>query len=356
MAVRPWYPAPSVSVSYERSLKAYLRTRGLPAARAGPEVEGAGPASRVDGRAFGEALTFGGHVLGDATTALAFGLRVGGAGFGLLGVAAATAPTLRDSVRQLQRFESLTSTLGHMTVQQHGRHLVSLCWQPAHPDTPPAVAEAILAGWVSFGRYLLDEQVDVVGVGFAHRAPASVSAFESALHCPVRFGVGLNSVTLASSLLDAKPRFAEPVISAALDDWLDRCTLGVATPPRRQPTARRVAQMLASGAMLAEANEDSLATELQLSRRTLQRRLTEESSSFRVLLDAARAQHAIVGLLRGGVSLAQLGAEIGFDEQSSLCRAFRRWTGYAPLAVKSRLQAMYIDLREPPDSASRVDP
>src|SRR5690349_13842654 len=107
MAVRSWYPAPSVSVSYERSLKAYLQTRGLPSARAGPDDARSGPASRVDGRAFGEALTFGGRVLGDTTTGLRFGLRVGGAGFGLLGVAAATAPTLRDSVRQLQRFESL---------------------------------------------------------------------------------------------------------------------------------------------------------------------------------------------------------------------------------------------------------
>jgi AraC-like DNA-binding protein len=337
--------ATSVSVSYERSLRAYLQTRGLPAPRAGPDDACACPAARVDGHAFGEELAYSGHVLGDVTTGLSFGLRVGGAGFGLLGVAAATAPTLRDSVRQLRRFESLTSTLGHMTVQMHGRHLVSLCWQPADPATPPAVAEAILAGWVSFGRYLLDERVDVVGVGFAHRAPASVSAYEAALQCPVRFGVGLNSVTLAANLLDARPRFAEPVISTALDDWLDRCTLGVATPPQRQPTARRVAQVLAGRLALAEANEDSVATVLQLSRRTLQRRLTEEGSNFRALLDAARAQHAIVGVLRGGVSLAQLGAEIGFDEQSSLCRAFRRWTGYAPLVVKSRLQSMYSDLR-----------
>ena len=348
MLSRSWQPqSPSVSVSYERSLKAYLRTRGLPPPRV--EREGcACPASRVDGRAFGHTLARGGHVLGDATTGLAFGLCVGGAGFGLLGVAAATAPTLRDSVRQLQRFESLTSTLGHMTVHQHGRHQVSLCWQAAEVQTPPAVAEAIIAGWVSFGRYLLDERVDVIGVSFAHRPSAPLSMYEAALDCPVRFGAARHSVTLAAELLDAQPRFAEPTISGALDAWLDRCTLGVATPPQQQPTTRQVAQALAGGLLLAEADEDSIATELQLSRRTLQRRLTDEGASFRALLDAARAQHAIVGVLRGGVSLAQLGAEIGFDEQSSLCRAFRRWTGYAPLAVKSRLQPMFSELRSGP--------
>jgi AraC-like DNA-binding protein len=344
MQARAWTSAPSVSISYERSLKAYLQTRGLPAASAGNDG-GLCPASRVDGRSFGQALMHSGRVLGDATTGLAFGLCVGGAGFGLLGVAAATAPTLRDSVRQLQRFESLTSTLGHMTVRQRSRHLISLCWQPAAPDTPPAVAEALLAGWVSFGRYLLDERVDVVEASFAHCASAPRSAYEAALGCPVRFEADRHSVTLAAELLDAQPRFAEATISGALDAWLDRCTLGVATPPQLQPTARRVAQALAGGLPLANANEDAIATELQLNRRTLQRRLTEEGASFRALLDAARAQHAIVGVLRGGVSLAQLGADIGFDEQSSLCRAFRRWTGYAPLAVKSRLQPMFSELR-----------
>ncbi len=347
MQARAWTSAPSVSISYERSLKAYLQTRGLPAARDGDDACLC-PASRVDGRVFGHALAHSGRVLGDATTGLAFGLCVGGAGFGLLGVAAATAPTLRDSVRQLQRFESLTSTLGHMTVRQHGRDRVSLCWQPAAPDTPPAVAEAIIAGWVSFGRYLLDERVDVVEASFAHRASAPLSAYEAALGCAVRFGATRHSVTLAAELLDARPRFAEPTISGALDAWLDRCTLGVATPPQQQATARQVARALADGLPLAQADEDSVATELQLSRRTLQRRLTDEGASFRALLDAARAQHAIVGVLRGGVSLAQLGAEIGFDEQSSLCRAFRRWTGYAPLAVKSRLQPMFSELRSGP--------
>lgn len=335
---------PSVSAAYERALRVFQRARGLGQVRAGRDDE-LMPASRVEGRSFGLALARGGRELGDAAPGLAFGARVGGAGFGLLGVAAATAPTLRDSVRQLRRFESLTSTLGHMDLRHDGRQ-VSLLWRPARADTSPDVAEAILTGWVSFGRFLLGAQAEVVEVAFSHRPTAAPRVYEDVLACPVRFDASENRVTVSAELLDARPRYAERGVHAALDAWLDRCTLGIdACDPR--PASRQVAAMLAQGLPLAEADESVVARRLGMSCRSLQRRLDAEGTQFRHLLDAARAQHAVVAVLRGSTPLAQLGADIGFNEQSSLCRAFRRWTGHAPLALKGLLQGMFDELRPP---------
>lgn len=333
---------PSVSASYARALRVFLRSRGLSHVETGHAAD-LRPASRIEGRSFGMALAHGGRELGDAAPGLAFGARVGGAGFGLLGVAAATAPTLRESVRHLRRFESLTSTLGHMDVRRSGQQ-VSLMWRAARPDTAPEVAEAILTGWVSFGRYLLGAQADVIEVRFAHAAGAPRQVYEDTLACPVRFGAGEHSVTVAAELLDARPRFAEETVNDALNAWLDRCTLGVSNS-QCQPLTRQVAAVLGQAVPLAQADECAVADAVGLSRRTLQRRLDAEGSRFRHLLDAARAQHAIVGVLRGSVPLAQLGADVGFDEQSSLCRAFRRWTGHAPMSLRSRLQEMFEELR-----------
>jgi AraC-like DNA-binding protein len=338
----PFLMGPSVSVSYERALQAFLRSRGL-GNGAKDLATDQRVGSRVEGISFGSTLVRGGRELGDAALGLSFGTRVGGAGFGLLGVAAATAPTLRDSVRHLQRFESLTSTLGHMGVRRRGR-LVSLLWEPDRPDLPQEIAEAILTGWVSFGRYLLGERAEVAQVRFRHSPAATAAVYEDKLDCPVRFDAGENSVTVHADLMDAKPRLSEPTINGALDAWLDRCTLGVSAC-RTRPFARRVAQVLDTGIDLAQADEPTIAHALGMSRRTLQRKLDAEGTAFRHLLDAARAQQAIVGVLRGDTPLAQLCADVGFDEQSSLCRAFRRWTGHSPSSLKHRLQGMFDDLR-----------
>ena len=335
-AIAP-FDSPSVSGSYARALRAFLDGRGLPAG-SGASMGGV----RVAGDALGDALVGGGRELDDPLLGIRFGTRVGCAGFGLLGVAAATATSLGEAVRHLRRFESLTSTLGGVRVRREGG-AVTLAWRPARP-VAPAVVEGILAGWVSFGRYLLGEHVRVRGLGFAHARSSAISAYEQQLECPVRFGSGEASVTIDADLMDARPRWADARVNAALGGWLDRCTVAVAAP-ESLGTTRRVAGLLAALGAPGDVDERGVAAALGLHPRTLQRRLAAEGSSFRVLLDAARAQHAIVTLLQDTPRLAQLGADIGFHEQSSLCRAFRRWTGYAPLPLKARLGPVFHDLR-----------
>ena len=207
--------------------------------------------------------------------------------------------------------------------------------------------EGILAGWVSFGRYLLGEHVAVRGLDFGHARSDAISAYEQQLECPVRFGADEASVSVDAELLDARQRFADARFNAALGAWLDRCTVAMAAPDSLH-TTRRVAGLLASLGAPGEIDEGGVAATLGLERRTLQRRLAGEGANFRTLLDAARAQHAIVTLLQDTPRLAQLGADIGFQEQSSLCRAFRRWTGYAPLPLKARLGPVFLDLRPEP--------
>jgi AraC-like DNA-binding protein len=332
---------PSVSVSYADALQAFLGEKGHPSAR--PLINNtASVASRIDGTAFAQRLVRSCEELGDATLAIDFGTRIGGAGFGLLGVAAATATTLRHAIGHLQRFEALTSTLGHVRAELEGE-IVNLVWQPANV-VAPAVVEGILAGWVSFGRYLLGERADVRAVTFTHCRSAALSSYESTLQAPVHFNAPRYSITVAAELLDAPSRFADARLNASLDAWLDRCTAAVAAPTHLQAT-RQVARILGTQIGLEAADEGTAATALHVSRRTLQRHLAAEGTSFRHLLDAARAQQAVVALLRGGTPLAQLSWDVGFHEQSSLCRAVQRWTGYSPLLLRKRMAGVFRDLR-----------
>jgi AraC-like DNA-binding protein len=346
--VAPPPDAPSVSGSYAQALDAFLGSCGLPDGRhAARGTKG----ERVGGAILGDSLVDGGRAVGDPMLGIRFGTRVGCAGFGLLGIAAATATTFAEAVVHLQRFESLTSTLGHVHVRREGTS-VTLAWQPVQP-VAPAVVEGILAGWVSFGRFLLGEHVAVRCLKFTHARDAAASAYEQLLQCPIRFGAAETSVTVGADLLDARPRFADARVNRAIGTWLDGCTAAVAAPAQLHAT-RRVAHLLATSLELDDVNEHRVATALGVGPRTLQRRLAAEGTGFRALLDAARAQHAIVALLADTTCLAQLGADIGFREQSSLCRAVRRWTGYAPLPLKARFAPLFQYLRPTADEAQAM--
>ncbi len=337
---------PSVSTLYSDALGAFLAERGLPLSAQAQHLQAPDPhRRRLCGNSYAALMAGAAQELDDSGLGLRFGARVGGAGFGMLGIAAATAPSLREAIRHLTQLESITSTLGHASVRRHARR-VHLSWQPAQ-TLPPAVVEGILAGWVSFGRYLLGERVDVVQVSMRHRRIAPAEAYDAVFECPVRFETCCYGVTIAAELLDARPRFADDLLNDAIGDWLGHCAS--AASREGMSVTRSVSALFVSALPLADADEPGVAALLGRDRRSLQRALQHEGTSFRQILNAARAQHAVLALMQGDTSLPDLSADIGFDEQSSLCRAFRKWTGYAPLAFKQRVSDVFRPLRAPDD-------
>ncbi len=86
---------------------------------------------------------------------------------------------------------------------------------------------------------------------------------------------------------------------------------------------------------------DDVAGELAVSRRSLQRRLSEEGTSWLDVLNAARmrlAKHYLTNTNLGTVEVSFL---LGFEDPNSFFRAFRRWTDSTPEAWREaqRLKA-----------------
>lgn len=75
---------------------------------------------------------------------------------------------------------------------------------------------------------------------------------------------------------------------------------------------------------------ESIAGVLGRSGRTLQRRLAEENCTFAGLVDEVRLEAAKIMMLNQRLSLTDVAYLLGFDEQSSFSRAFKRWTGQNP--------------------------
>ena len=96
-----------------------------------------------------------------------------------------------------------------------------------------------------------------------------------------------------------------------------------------------IIEHLPSGAPSAE----TVAKDLYMSARTLHRRLSDLKTSFSDMLEAVRrelAEHYITDPTR---SLSEISFLLGFSEQSAFPRAFRRWTGRPPSAVREQVSA-----------------
>lgn len=77
-----------------------------------------------------------------------------------------------------------------------------------------------------------------------------------------------------------------------------------------------------------------VAAMLNVSARTYRRRLAEEGTSFQELLDTVRSEHATRYLREGRLPIASIAYQLGFNDPSNFRRAYRRWTGDTPGAIR----------------------
>jgi AraC-like DNA-binding protein len=82
----------------------------------------------------------------------------------------------------------------------------------------------------------------------------------------------------------------------------------------------------------------SIAEELKLSPRTLQRKLNEAGASFQQVLDQARYALATDYLRQESLSLVDISFLLGYQEQSAFTHAFKEWAGVNPGAWREGAQ------------------
>ena len=75
---------------------------------------------------------------------------------------------------------------------------------------------------------------------------------------------------------------------------------------------------------------DYIADELNLSKRTLQRRLQQQDFSFAQLRDQVRFHHAMNYLIEQHMSIDAISSSLDFSDRTSFTNAFKRWTGLSP--------------------------
>ncbi len=73
-----------------------------------------------------------------------------------------------------------------------------------------------------------------------------------------------------------------------------------------------------------------LASDLNLSKRTLQRRLQQEDINFAQLRDKLRFNHAITYLVEQKISIDSISSSLDFSDRTSFTNAFKRWTDLSP--------------------------
>ena len=110
-----------------------------------------------------------------------------------------------------------------------------------------------------------------------------------------------------------------------LDEYLQQAKL-----PEVYGVPARVVEVLQRRIGHAPLSIGHVAEELNLSKRTLQRRLQQQDISFAELRDQVRFHYSIDYLIKQHLSIDSISASLDFSDRTSFTNAFKRWTGLSP--------------------------
>ncbi len=197
-------------------------------------------------------------------------------------------------------------------------------------DLPPSLIAMEVVSWVHLPRLATRENLIPLSVHTTVNIP------EKALYEDY-FGVRIspsnfNGVTY--SMQDAQRRFLtandamwsmfEPQLKQRMQDLEQSATY-------TEKVRACLMEILASG----QYNVDDVASRLAVSRRTLQRNLRNEGTSFQQTLDGLREELARHYLAKSEYTTGQIAFLLGYEELNSFYRAFRTWTGQTPDSIRA---------------------
>jgi AraC-like DNA-binding protein len=108
-------------------------------------------------------------------------------------------------------------------------------------------------------------------------------------------------------------------------DYLDMAKI-----PQLEGVSAKVMDVLQQRVGQAALSIDRIAEDLNLSKRTLQRRLQQQQANFAQLRDTMRFHYAIKYLIDDHMSVDAVSKSLDFSDRTSFTNAFKRWTGLSP--------------------------
>jgi AraC-like DNA-binding protein len=253
---------------------------------------------------------------------------------GALDYYASSAPTLGDAIEAVRHYARLINDV--LDVRLELEDTLALVCLDNNFVLPRAAVDFQVGGF--FRNHVCDwfpGRLSEVTVSFMHTEPADISEYRrSFAPASLRFGAARVSFSFDQRFLELPIARADPKLHDVMQPFVEH-TMG--TLRFVKSVTSDVAEAI--GAHLAQGQPEiaRVASQLAMSVRTLARRLDEEGTTFRDILNSVRRKFALDYVRQNELGVSEIAERLGFSHAAAFHRAFRRWTDQTPLQYRKRI-------------------
>ena len=335
---------PTVGAGYARSLLDFAVRQGA-GRQALLEAAGIGdaalddPDNRLPFQSFVSLMRAAKTACNNPALALHFGESIDMAEFSVVGLICNAAATMKDAFEEMNRYGRLVVEVdgigeGPRFALEPDAKGLWVVDRRSDPNAFPELTESTFARMAARPRTFGVEQL-MLEVEVTHPRPAYAAEYDRILRAPVKFGATRNAYLFDVRYLDhpiaLQPRYVFGVLSEHAQGLMDELE-------KSKTTRGRVEARILPALHTGTASIDSIARMLGMSRQTLYRRLKDEGVTFEEVLESLRHRMALHYLQGRNVSVNETAYLVGFSDPAAFSRAFKRWTGKSPKAMRDNRQ------------------
>jgi len=246
-----------------------------------------------------------------------------------LGLAWITSDTLKDSINRLVRFQNSITTAAEFIFNE-----LDDCYQiilrPKIKNPVPVSVDASIAALFQMCRITYGPELKAERVCIAHAKPDCIKKFNDFFGVNVEFDASENQIFFTKNTFDSELATSNPDLARMNDQVVIEYLKRFDKKNISMQVRARIIEELNNGV----PNQEKIASSLNISLRNLQRKLKNDNTSFKTILDETRSELSKQYLRGSDRSIIEVGFLLGFSESSNFARAFRRWTGVSPVEYR----------------------
>ena len=265
-------------------------------------------------------------------TALLAGQRQKISYYGAYSFALATCNTMLDALRTGRQFLHLSGFVLHVSFHyEDGRGV----WRSHQPESLgsvlPFVAEYWRSSQTTLFSQVLGRPFPSLHMSFPYPAPQHAKLYSEILRCPVTFNSDVMEWRFDASIMHDPCENADPVTAKLCERYCERF---IAQSGVESDFQRSIIRVCVDPLALRKVTAPAVAESLNISVRTLYRRLDQEGISFQSILDRLYRSVAVDYLQNTEFSVEDIASRCGYQDVSNFRKAFKRWTGATPSSFR----------------------
>lgn len=250
---------------------------------------------------------------------------------GKLGFAVMNSASLREAIVLVERFLLVrTHLLTVRFIDSPDGPLLQFTPAVDLDLTELLILETVMLAVRNVLDYLAPGVQAVRAVSFAVPSTSYHALAQELFACPVHYGATGNALHFNPHTLDTTLPTGD---AQALEHATVMCQAELdKITEHKSLTARIQHSLLDTGG--AALSLQACARMLHMTPRTLHRRLQDEGTSYRAIVDQVRHRLALQHLKNSAISLQEIAYRLGYTDQANFRRAFKRWEGVAPQVAR----------------------